>query len=132
VKPLTTVTLAVLVPLVLTPGGPASADQQHIVSPAELAAAVADRHAAQDADRAAVREALARPEVRRLAASMGVDVDRVSSAAETLSGPDLEQAAAAARQVNQQLLGGATTVTISTTTIIIVLLVIILLIVALK
>jgi hypothetical protein len=43
------------------------ADQQHIVAPAQVAAAVADRVAQQDADRAAVADAMKRPEVREFA-----------------------------------------------------------------
>ena len=110
----------------------ATADVQHLVPPGQLTAAVTDRVAAQDASRAAIREALARPEVRDVAASMHVDLSRAAAAIDTLSGADLEQAANAARSVNEQLVGGASTVVISTTTIIIALLVIILLVVALK
>ena len=110
----------------------AAADQQHVVPPAQLTATVTDRVAAQDASRAAIREALARPEVRDIATSMHLDLSRATAAVETLTGTDLEQAANAARSVNEQLVGGASTVVLSTTTIIIILLVIILLIVALK
>lgn len=111
---------------------PAFADLQHIVPPGQLAATVADHVAHQDANRAAIREALARPEVRDIASSMHVDLARAAAAIETMTGTDLEQAANAARTVNQQLVGGASTVVISTTTIIIALLVLIVLIVALK
>ena len=110
----------------------ATADTQHLVPPGQLTATVTARVAAQDASRAAIREALARPEVRDVATSMHVDLSRAAAAIETLSGADLEQAANVARSVNQQLVGGASTVVISTTTIIIALLVIILLVVALK
>ena len=110
----------------------ATADQQHLVPPGQLTATVTDRVAAQDASRAAILEALARPEVRDVATSMHLDLSRAAAAIETLSGADLEQAANAARSVNEQLVGGASTVVISTTTIIIALLVIILLVVALK
>lgn len=108
----------------------AFAAEQHVVPPAQLAATVADHVAKQDADRAAVREALARPEVERVAATIGVDMTGATAAVATLSGTDLARAAAAARDVNRQLVGGASTVTISTTTIIIVLLLIILIVVA--
>src|SRR5260370_40199878 len=112
---------------------PAIADaQQHLVTPAELAAAMADHVAQQDASRAAIREALARPEVRDVASSMHVDLASTAAAVETMTGTDLEQAAKAARTVNQQLVGGASTVVISTTTIIIAMLLIIILIIALK
>jgi hypothetical protein len=111
---------------------PAFASPQHLVAPGHLAATVADHVAHQDASRAAIREALARPEVRDVASSMHVDLARAAAAIETMTGTDLEQAANAARTVNQQLVGGASTVVISTTTIIIALLVLIVLIVALK
>ena len=52
----------------------ATADQQHLVAPGQLAATVADHVAQQDASRAAIREALARPEVRDVASSMHVDL----------------------------------------------------------
>ena len=121
--------LIVLLALLMLAPGRAFAAQQHIVSPTAIAAATTDRAAAQDADRAAVRDALARPEVGTAAAKLGVDVARIDAAISTLSGDDLLRAAATARQVNDQLVGGASTVTISTTTIIIALLVVILIVV---
>jgi hypothetical protein len=108
------------------------AASQHLVAPDQLTATVTDHVAHQDASRAAIREALARPEVRDVASSMHVDLALAASALDMMSGADLEQAANAARSVNQQLVGGASSVTLSTTTIIIVLLVVILLIVAIK
>jgi len=108
------------------------AADQHVVSPQELSATVSSQVAQQDADRAAIREALGRPEVRDAAKSLSIDIDRVTVAADTLSGADLSKAADAARQVNHQLVGGASTVVISTTTIIIALLLIILLIVVIE
>ena len=110
----------------------AFADQQHAVPPSQLASTIADRVAQQDANRAAVHEALARPEVQTVASSLGVDLTRANAAVDTMSAADLQRAANTARQVNQQLVGGASTVVISTTTLIIVLLLVILLIVALK
>jgi hypothetical protein len=107
----------------------AYADQQHAVAPAQLAAAVSDHVAAQDADRAAIREALAQPQVKDVAASMGLDLARATRAVDTMKTAELQQAANAARQVNDQLAGGASTIVISTTTIIIVLLIIILIVV---
>ena len=118
--------------LVMIAASPAFAGQRHVVDPSQLSAAVDDHVARHDADRAAVHEALARPEVQQLAAKMGVDVSRAEAAVDAMSGPDLTRAANAARQINQQLVGGASSVVISTTTIIIILLVLILLIVALK
>lgn len=120
-----------LIMLMLAPSI-AGADQQHVVPPSQLATVVASHAAAQDADRAAIREALGRPEVRKVAASMGVDLARADHAVAAMAGADLTQAANAARQVNQQLVGGASTIVISTTTVIIILLVLILIIIAVK
>jgi hypothetical protein len=110
----------------------AFAGQQHIVAPGQLATTVSEHVANQDADRAAVREALARAEVRDVVSSMGVDVDTVAAVVDTMTGTQLAQAGDAARQVNQQLVGGASTVVISTTAIILILLLVIILILALK
>ena len=106
----------------------AFAGQQHSVPPSQLAAAVADSVVKQDANRAVVHEALARPEVQSVADSIGLDLTRANAAVDTLSGTELDKAAAAAQQVNQQLVGGASNVVISTTTIIIILLVVIIII----
>ena len=124
--------LALLLIVLTIPAGSAFADPQHIVDPSQLATAVAQRVATQDADRAAVRDMLARREVRDLVTELGLDMTRMTAAVDALSGADLERAAANARLVDQQLVGGASTITLSTTTIIIILLVLILLIVALR
>ena len=108
----------------------ASAQERHLVDPAAITAAVSDHVAKQDADRATVREALNRPEVRAVAEKTGVDLNRLATAVETLSGDDLSRAADAAQQVNETLVGGASTVVISTTTIIIALLIVILIVLA--
>jgi hypothetical protein len=110
----------------------AFAGQQHVVSPSTLASTVTQHAAQRDADRAAVREALARPEVREVAGRLGVDLGRAVAAVNTMNDGDLTRAADAARQINQSMVGGASTVTISTTTIIIALLVLILIIIAVK
>jgi hypothetical protein len=117
--------------LLLLASTAAFAGEQHLVSPGQLAATLDERVAAQDADRAAVREALARPEVREAAAKAGLDLTRATAAVDTLEGPDLARAADAARKVNQQFVGGSTIV-ITTTTLIIILLLLILLVVAVK
>jgi len=116
--------------LLMMMASPVRADQRHAVDPSQLATVVGQHVAKQDADRAALREALARPEVQAVAGKLGVNLTRATAAVDTMSGTDLNRAADAARQVNQQFIGGASTVVISTTTIIIVLLVVILIIVA--
>jgi hypothetical protein len=118
-----------LVFLTMAAGVASAGQQQHIINPSQLSAAVAERATAQDAERAAVREALARPEVQKVAASMGIDMARLDGAVSTMNAAELAQAASAAQQVNDQLVGGASTVVISTTTIIIALLVVLLIVV---
>lgn len=110
----------------------ALAQDRHVISPSAIAAAVAEHVAQEQADRAAIREALGQPEVRVIAEQSGVDAEHLEALAGTLSGSDLTAVANKARAVNESLVGGASTVTVSTTTIIIGLLVLILLIVALK
>ncbi|MGH9140484.1 MAG: hypothetical protein ACRD2I_05005, partial [Vicinamibacterales bacterium] len=78
------------------------AEQQHVVGPDQLAAAVADAAAKQDVNRATVREALARPEVEAVASKLGLDLTRATAAVDAMSGADLEKAADAAQQVNDQ------------------------------
>ena len=109
----------------------APAQERHAVPSETLSATVAAHSAAQDADRAAIREALAHPRVREVASNAGVDVERIAAAANALSGSDLQRAAEAARQVNDTLVGGQSTLVISTTTIIIALLILLLIVVAL-
>jgi hypothetical protein len=116
--------------LVLGLSSSASAQERHAVPPADLARAVTQHVQSLDADRAAIREALSRPEVREVAERTGVDLDRLASAVDSLDPALVAQAAASARDVDAALVGGANTITISTTTIIIVLLLLILIIVA--
>jgi hypothetical protein len=77
------------------------------------------------ADRQAIETMLQRDDVRRIAGSAGLDIERASAAVQVLSGSSLESLAAQARAVNADLVGGADTIVISATTLIIILLVII-------
>jgi hypothetical protein len=108
----------------------AYAQERHAIAPGALAAGVSQHVAQQEVDRSAIHEALARPEVRQMAATAGVDLDRVNASVDTLTGDSLSRAASAARDTNQALVGGASTVVISTTTIIIALLVVLLIVLA--
>jgi hypothetical protein len=116
--------------LVLGLSSSAFGSERHAVEPAKLAQAVAHRVAQENADRRAVREALANPEVVRLAESLGIDVARLKASVDTMDADALARAASAAAEVNRPLVGGASTITISTTTVIIGLLIIILILVA--
>src|SRR5262245_23514682 len=105
--------LAVLLTLLIAAAAtPARAGQRHLVDSSQLAATVVEHVASQDADRAAVREALTRDEVKNVATTLGVDLTRATAAVETLSGADLTRAGDAARQVNRELVGGASSVTL--------------------
>jgi hypothetical protein len=115
---------------VLALSASAVAQERHAVDPAALANSVTQHVGQQDADRAAIHEALGRPEVREMAGRAGIDLDRADRTIDTLSGDSLGQMASAARDVNQALVGGASTVVISTTTIIIALLIVIIIIIA--
>ena len=125
-------TLFALALVCLLVAASAQAAQQHVVNPDQLTATMTQKTAAEATDRASVHEALGRPEVRNVAAMMGVDLDRVNAAVDTMQGADLDQAASAARRVNQEIVGGESSVTLTTTTIIIILLAIILLVVIVR
>ena len=128
VRKLITILLAVLI---AAPSA-ALAEQRHVVDPAMVAATIAGHAAEQDADRAAIREALSQPQVQEMAGRLGLDVSQVAAAVDTLAAGDLGRAADAARQVNRQLVGGAMTIVITATTIIIALLVLLIIVVAVK
>jgi hypothetical protein len=121
-----------LIALIMASSSAFAGQEQHVVSPSQLATTVSEAAVKQDTDRAVVRETLARPEVQSVASKLGLDLTRATAAVDTLSGADLEKAASAAQQVNEQLVGGASTIVISTTTIIIILLLVIILIIAVK
>jgi len=106
------------------------AQERHAVNPSVLAQTIADQVAKQDAERAAIHEALNRPEVRQVAAMSGVNIERMDASIDTLTGSQLTQAATAAQEVTQSLVGGASVVVVSTTTILIVLLLVLLIVVA--
>jgi hypothetical protein len=108
----------------------AQSRDQHAVAAQAIAGAVAAHVANQDTERATIREALTRPEVRDMAAKTGVDLQRVTSSVDSLTGADLQRAAAAAERVNQALVGGASTIVLSTTTIILVLLLLLVIVIA--
>lgn len=110
---------------------PAVGTSTHVASSDALDRLVAADVARQDADRQAIRDLLARSDVREIAAHNGLDIRKAEAAVSTLSGKDLQDAAARARLAQEQLAGGSS-ITITTTALIIILLVVILLIVALK
>jgi hypothetical protein len=114
--------------LTLAPSG--HAQTSHAAPQSALDAALQQRVASEDADRAMVLRLLDRPEVQALAGDIGLELRRAKDAISTLSGPELTDLAAQAQQVERALEGGQSRITISTTLIIIALLVLILIIVA--
>jgi len=110
--------------------GPAtSAEPAHIVTGFEMQSTFDQKVHSEAADRQMVRDLLARPDVRRVAGSMGIDLERAGAAVGTLSGPELSRVAKQAREANSQLSGGA--VTMTTTVFIILVVALVLLIAAL-
>jgi hypothetical protein len=107
-----------------------SQGRSHAAPPAAIDQALQHHVTAVDADRAVVQRLLARPDVKALAAEMGLDLRSAQTAVATIDGEQLSDLASQARQAEQELAGGQGSVRISTTLIIIALLVVILLIVA--
>ncbi len=99
-----------------------------VVTQQDLQQAMADKAALRDADRAAVRGLLERPEVQTIATRAGLDVNRALDRVNTLSDQDLSNLAARARYVDARIAGGNDTVVISTTGVLIILIVILLLV----
>lgn len=124
-----TVVVAALCGLVGNAAGadPAVAPPQHVVGELGIQAAI-DRSLVQaDADREAIVAMLQREDVRRIAGAAGLDLERASAAAATMSGPALERMADQARALDNDLVGGEGRVVMTTTAIIIILLILILL-----
>jgi hypothetical protein len=109
---------------------PVHAQTSHAAPMSALDAAIQEHVAASAADRQALQRLLERPDVRALAADIGLDLRRAETAIAALDDAQLADLASQARQVEQALAGGQSRVTISTTLIIIALLVLILIIVA--
>jgi hypothetical protein len=120
--------VAVFVVVAVVP--PVNAQSSHTAPISALESAVQEHVASIAADREAVLQLLARPEVRAIAGDVGIDLQRVESAVGTLEASQLAELAAQARQADEALAGGQSRVVISTTVIIIALLVLILIIVA--
>ena len=123
-------TAVILVTLLVT-ALPAFAGQQHVVDQNILDDAIAERVRRSEGDREAIQRVLKNEQVRKIAADVGVDLERAGAAVATLDDADVAVIAARARAADDALAGGQSSVTISTTVIIIGLLVLILLIVAL-
>ncbi|MFW6083874.1 MAG: PA2779 family protein [Gemmatimonadota bacterium] len=103
--------------------------QEHAVSPEALDAMAVEHAASVEADRAELRAFLDRPEVRRVAAEAGVDVQTAVTAVASLSAEEVADLSGRVAQAEAALDGGDRIV-ISTTAIIIGLLILIVILVA--
>ena len=101
---------------------------EHVVTEAEIQGGIDQAVHSDAADRQAIRDLLARPEVRRIAGQAGLNLTRANDAIPTLSGPELQRLAAQAREVNSQAIAGDR-ISMNTTTIIIILLIVVLILV---
>lgn len=128
--------VAVVITLAVALGGfvrnaagadPVAEPPQTVVGALEIQAMIDQRIDQADADRAAIQAMLQRADVRRLAGTVGLDLERASAAAATMSGPALERMAEQARAIDNDLVGGEGRVVLTTTAIIIILLILILL-----
>ena len=99
--------------------------QEHVLSQADLDALVTAHAESLDAERTALREWLARPEVARVAATIGIDVLQADAAVAALSAEEARELAAQLDELDASLAGAGDAITIQTTTLIIVLLVLI-------
>ena len=108
--------------------GSAQAGESHssVVAEADIQAQIDQRVDSERADRQAIQDLLARPDVRKIAGTAGIDIQRAKTAAGVLSGEDLANVAAQARALNGGV-GGVERITLTVTTIIIILLLIIIL-----
>jgi hypothetical protein len=102
-----------------------TAEPQHVVTEAEIQAGIDQAIHSEAADRQAIRDLLARPEVRRIAGQAGLSLTRANDAIPMLSGAELQRLAAQAREVNSQALAGDR-ISMNSTTLIIILLIVVL------
>jgi hypothetical protein len=112
----------------MTPQPALAAEPEHVVTDAEIQAGIDGQLHSEAADRQAILDLLARPEVQRIAGQAGLSLTKANDAIPTLSGPELQRLASQAREVNSQAIGGDR-ITMNTTTIIIILLIVVLIIV---
>src|SRR5687768_11517493 len=79
--------------------------QSHVIGKNALDKAVQERVARDQSDREAILTFLQRAEVRQVAETAGVSLDKATAAVATLEGQDLREIASQARQVNNELAG---------------------------
>jgi len=117
---------AALISVGIAGAGLAGERRADVIGEVDIQAQIDRQVTNETADRQAIQEMLRRPEVRRIAGSLGLDIERATAAAAVLSGPELKDAAVRAHEINAGV-GGRETVTIAVTTLIIIALLIIIL-----
>lgn len=116
---LPSVLASVVLLLSLSAGVGAAAEPDHIVTGLEIQSQIDQKLHSESADRQAIRDLLARPEVQRIAGSAGLNLQKADAAVGVLSGPELSRLATQARQANSDILGGKT-ITMTWTMVILV------------
>jgi CHASE3 domain sensor protein len=111
--------------IVFAAGSPAWAQQQHVVDPADMNRAIAEKVDREKAEREQLLRVLDRAEVREMAEKMGLSLERAESAITTLEGEELTRLAAQAAETEDALAGGRVVV-ISITTLLLLLILIVL------
>ena len=86
--------------------GVAAEPANHVVSDTEIQSQIDAQSTSEAADRQAIRDLLARPEVQRIAGSAGLDLQRAGAAVSVLSGAELQRLAQQSRQANAAIMGG--------------------------
>lgn len=104
-------------------------EAESVLSGDEVRQLVTERSAELSENRSALARFLERADVRRIAASVGIDIETVESATATLSDEEVGRLAPRVRDAEKALAGGEAIV-ISTTAIIIGLLILIVVLVA--
>ena len=99
--------------------GLAAEPTTHVVSDLEIQSQIDTQTHSEAADRQAIRDLLARPEVQSIAGAAGLDLQRANAAVGVLSGAELQHLAQQSRQANTAIIGGDTMV-ISWTMVIII------------
>ena len=123
------IVVTMLVAVMLAPSLAYAGQAAAQTAPQSLSTVAAEHAAKKQADRQVILDVLARQDVREVAKSANLPIDRAVAAVATLEGQELSQVAAQAQQVNDALAGGQS-ITLSVWLIIIALLVVILIVVA--
>lgn len=102
------------------------AQERHVVDRSAVTAAVTAKAQADEADRAAVREAVHTPQAQAVADRFGLNLTRVDDSIATMSSEEIHALAGPARTVSPA--SGGDAIVISTTTLLLLLILIVLIV----